>query len=296
LSKLKRPIYVVVAFLSGVLLYVLASITSFNLTDFTHSSYGLSMTIILTSIGGVAALFLGYESVIVLGGRISLGLAEFVSRLNRSMHVIEEVDDGPQGFYQRFIQTHLPILVVILVFLLSLAIGWDVHNLHGPAESLFHPLLHEFDVFSKPTGTDIIAYSVEVVPDMLVIVALAGVAPSIIIPYLRKFKITGVNSEPFHTFLLSVIVGFVAGLSLLFTLVGFIFNVLWMGKGPRYFHFALLAMLGLSVHYTIGVFLGREKSESIVGTKLKAESHERVAVGKVNIQTTPSKKDTKKNQ
>jgi len=128
---------------------------------------------------------------------------------------------------------------------------------------------------------------------MLIIIALAGVAPSMFMPYLRKFKITGVNSGPFHTYLLSAVVGIVAGLSVLLTLVGFIFKVLWVGNGPRYYHFALFTMLGLSVHYTIGVFLGREKSESIVRTKLEFESHERVALGTVNIQTTPSKKDTK---
>jgi hypothetical protein len=104
------------------------------------------------------------------------------------------------------------------------------------------------------------------------------------LPYFRKFKITGVNSGPFHTNFLFLVVGLIVGLGTLLTLVGFIYSVLWVGKGPIIYHYVFLALLGLSLHYTLGAFLGRDKSEDIIMTKLRTGSRKRVVQGTVIIQ------------
>lgn len=42
-------------------------------------------------------------------------------------------------------------------------------------------------------------------------------------------------------------------------------------------------MLGLSLHYSMGVFLGRDKSEEMIRNKLERRSGRRVIHGTVNI-------------
>lgn len=71
---------------------------------------------------------------------------------------------------------------------------------------------------------------------------------------------------------------------MLLTLVGLIYRVLWISKGPQYYNYALLVMLGLSLHYAIGAFLGRGKSEDIAKVMLEVESGKRIIVGTVSIQ------------
>jgi hypothetical protein len=44
-------------------------------------------------------------------------------------------------------------------------------------------------------------------------------------------------------------------------------------------------MMGLSLQYAIGTFMGRDKSEEMVKARLEAHSGERVLRGTVNIQT-----------
>lgn len=91
---------------------------------------------------------------------------------------------------------------------------------------MFHDLLHAIDVFSKPLQENLTSYSVSAIPYMLILVFVAGLVPSMVLPYFRRFKITGVNSGPFHTNILFTIVGFIAGLGATLTLIDLIYEVL----------------------------------------------------------------------
>lgn len=277
----KQSLIISLSLLLGFCLYVFASLLAFRSDS--------DEIILLTSISGFFVLVLGYESAIILGGKMSLGLAEFISRITRSTHVVEVIEDEPTKTIRNMITQKLSALFVFaLVFVLSVALSWNIFNLHDPQTGIFHPLLHALDVFSKSTSLNPIVYSVEVIPAMVILIAIGGVVPSIALPYLRKFKITGVNSEPFHTYLLFTVIGLVAGFGVLLTLVGFIYEELWSDK-DLYYRYVLLAMLGLSLHYSIGSFLGRDKSEDIVKAMLDAESGKRVTVGTVSIQRAKEK-------
>lgn len=63
-----------------------------------------------------------------------------------------------------------------------------------------------------------------------------------------------------------------------------------MGKGPYYYHFIIPAMLGLSVHYAIGAFLGRDRAEDMVKKMFEARSRERVVRGAVHIEVASRKR------
>lgn len=282
-------------FMLGVSLYVFALLSIFGL-EFYSSGIGQFAIIMLALNGGLTAL-LGYVSVIILGGYVSLRLTEFIARLTRSRHVIEVVDESSLTISHKVALKDFLLYMPALIFILSVLLAWDIHNLHDPRTSIFHPLLRAlipiFDVFSVPAGVNPTVYSVDVIPAMVVIVAIAGATPSMVLPYFRRFKITGVNSGPFHTNLLATIIGLVAGLGALLTLLGFIYRILWVGKGPYYYHYILLAIIGLSLHYTIGASLGRNRSEDMVINMLRAISGKRVIRGTVNIQE-PSKGSERK--
>jgi hypothetical protein len=125
---------------------------------------------------------------------------------------------------------------------------------------------------------------------MIILITITGSAPAAALPHFRRFKVTGVNSGSFHTNLLFTIVGFVVGLGAVLTLVGLIYEVSWVGKGPYYYHYIIPAMLGLSLHYSMGAFLGRDKSEEMIKSKLERHPGKRVIRGTVSIEEAPGKK------
>jgi hypothetical protein len=53
----------------------------------------------LILVGGFGVLLLGYGSVVVIGGVLSLGLAEFVARVTGSKHVVEVANEKPRNIF-----------------------------------------------------------------------------------------------------------------------------------------------------------------------------------------------------
>jgi hypothetical protein len=272
---------IALSFVAGAALYAFAVISTFG-PELTTS--GSLVIMVLIAVGGLGVLGLGYASAVVIGGMISLKVAEFIARLTRVRHVIEVVDEEPKTLIHRVTGGAFTYYMPVLVFIVSMTLGWDIHNLHDPRTSIFHPLLHSLDVFSTSTNIDPFSYSIDIILPMIVLVAIAGIAPSIALPYFRKFKITGVNSGPFHTDLLLTVVGFIVGLGAILTLLGLVYEVLWMGQGPFRYRYLIPAMLGLSLHYGIGAFLGRDKSENMIKKAVQTNSGRRVFRGKVYIE------------
>jgi hypothetical protein len=270
----------------GILLYIAATVLSFDADDPTSGLSPLP-TLALTFATGLGALSLGYGLTILLGGQASLPLVEHMAHLTRSTHVVEIVDElhRPKGWRcLRDISLYLPVLI----FVMSITLAWDVHNFHSPEFPVLHDLLHQLDIFSKPVQPSVWRHAVDFIPPMIIFVAAAGAVPSLVLPYYRRFKITSVNSDPFHTDLLLSTLGLLAGFGALLSLGGYLFKVLWWGNGPRYYEYVLPTMLGLSIHYTIGAFLARDRSEKMVVAKLEDHTTMRIVKGTVRIEeSTP---------
>ena len=274
--------FIVLTFIIGFIPYLYGLFYSFGVS-FGYFDYYVVMAV--TFAGGFASLGLGYVSVVVFGGMASLKLVEFISHFTRSKHIVEFAEEKQTTLREWISKQAMVVIMPFLIFTLSLGLAWDIHSLHDPRTSIFHPILHVLDILSKPIKIEPVSYSTEIILVMLVLITIAGVIPSLVLPYFRGFKITGVNSGPFHTDLLITFVGLVLGLGAILTLIGFVFEVLWVGKGPYYYHYVIPVMMGLSLQYAIGTFMGRDKSEEMVKARLEAHSGERVLRGTVNIQT-----------
>jgi hypothetical protein len=83
----------------------------------------------------------------------------------------------------------------------------------------------------------------------------------------RRFKIIGINSGPFHSTLLTAVIGPIIGLNILVSLLGIFYKVLW-AEAPTSYHYALIVLIGFSLHYSAGTYIGRGKAESIILRRL----------------------------
>ncbi len=264
----------------GIAFYIYAIFSAFR--ALSPTSIVFWRTLVLTIIGGFGSLFLGYFFVILIGGGLSLQLTEFIARLNNSRHVIEVVEgeSRPTG---NIITNYAALIIPSLIFFTLVTLAWDIHTIHASTLADINAVLHTLDVFSKPTSVNSVTYSIDIIPVMIILLAISGFIPAMVLPYFRRFRVTGVNGGPFHLDLLFTVIGAFTGLSVILTLAGFLFNTLWMGQGPHYYHFVIPAMVGFSIDFSIGAFLGRSRAENMVKSTLEKEVGERVFLGTVEV-------------
>ncbi len=288
--RLNKNLLTEIAFFGMIVfLYLIAVFLTFKPRS-SGSEYGEIFAFILTLIGGLAIFGAGYASTIILGGKVSLKLIEFISRFNGSKHALEIKEEDDSTHYG--IMDYLSFLFIpALVFLIALAVALNIHYLDSTFNVSFQVIpyrtiqdvLSELDIFLKPTSVGSLRYSINIIPIMIFFVAIAGVVPSIVFPYLRKFKVTSYNAVPFHRDILFNTLGSLFGITIILSLIEVIYGVL-MGTQPHYYSYVLPAMLGFGLHYSLGLYVGRKKSEELVEMSLKTDSRKRIFRGKIIVQ------------
>jgi hypothetical protein len=247
----------------------------------------------LTLAGGLAVLGLGYVSVVYLGGKASLGIADFMSGVGGSEQIIEtEQKAKPRRLGP--ISDAAFIYVPAIIIFTTLAIALNIHYLVSTFKvtfqvvpsSLLQTVLDSMDIFLKPTSIGSLRFSIEIIPLMVLYVVLSGIPPAIVLPYLRKFKVTSVNGVQFHKSILLIVLGALLGVTIVLSLVNIIYGII-IGTQPRYYSYLLPAITGLSLHYALGAFMGREKAEATVENILRTKSLRKVYRGKMTVQKQP---------
>jgi hypothetical protein len=163
------------------------------------------------------------------------------------------------------------IYIPAIILITTLAIALNIHYLVSTfavtfqvaPSSILQTILNSLDVFLKPTSIGSLRFSIEIIPLMVAYVVLSGIPPAIVLPYLRKFKITSINGVQFHKSILLIALGALLGVTILLSLVNILYGVL-TGTQPHYYSYLLPAITGLSLHYALGAFIGREKAETTV--------------------------------
>jgi hypothetical protein len=175
------------------------------------------------------------------------------------------------------------------LFFTSVSFGWDIYTAlptrtarsttslgsqTGITAPLAEQILRSLNFFATPQRANAVIFSLRLTPALIVMTVISGLVPSIALPYFRRFRITGINAGPFHSSLLTTVIGSVVGLSILLSLLG-IFYKLWEGGAPTSYHYALIVLAGLSLHYAAGTYIGRDRSESIILRKLADGKYDR---------------------
>jgi hypothetical protein len=253
--------------IAGLVFYSIAIITTFGRALWERSILGPTLgpifMIASATLGGLGVVVIGYVMILILAGSASLSLAKFIAHLTRSKQIVERSKTSTKsGNNTNILERAHWLYLPGVVFICALGLGWDVHNADGPGAGRLQPLLHALDIFSRPSpGVGPILFSRQLIPALIVLTSLAGIVPAIALPYIEKFKVTGINAGPFHTTLLLYAVGALAGLGAILTLLGLVYRSLWLNRTPLPYHFGILAILGFSMHFSLGMRLGMEKAE-----------------------------------
>jgi len=291
LTSIRKAITIIIFFGLIILFYVVGVFLTFKPRS-SGSEYAELIAFILTFIGGLTTFVLGFSSVVILGGKSSLGLVEFIAGLNGSKQIIE-IQKQPQTKAENHIRVSdtSRLYIPALVFAITLALAINIHYLNITVDittlsvlsNALQIILNPLDIFTKPTTVGSLRYSIEIIPVMIFFVTLSGVIPSIVFPYLRKFKITSVNGAPFHRDILFGTIGALFGITIVLSLVDIIYGIL-VGSQPHYYSYLLPTLIGFSLHYSLGAYVARERAEEIVEKLLNTRTCKRIFQGKVTIQ------------
>ena len=215
------------------------------------------------SFAGFGAIAFGYGMVRYLGGSASLSLVRLITHLTHSKQIVQiSKFDSASSTKARLLNRAYWLYIPGLLFISSVGLGWDIYNADSPKASFFQPILHGLDVFSRPpVGTSPIVFSGNLIPALISLTVLAGIVPALVVPYFDKFKVTGVNWGPFHLSLLYSAVVASTGVGVILTLVGIFYRSLWMNRAPLPYHFGILTLLGFSLHFSLGMFIGMRTAE-----------------------------------
>jgi len=255
--------------------FAIAILTTFGHTLWERSilgpTVGPTVMIASVSLAGLGEMVLGYFMILILGGSSSLGLTKFIAHHTHSKQIVEmSKTHGMSSRKSRMLDRIHWLYMPVLVFVSAVGLGWDVHNADSPSTGLFQPILRALDIFSRPpAGVGPILYSRQLIPALVILTAVAGLIPALVLPYFDRFKVTGINAGPFHMSLLYSVVGVFAGLGVLLTLVGLFYRSLWLNRAPLPYHFGILALLGFSLHFSLGMYVGMRKAEGKILDRIK---------------------------
>ncbi len=280
-------LFIAIALIVGGDLFAIAVGSTFSSLQITRSRFDPVEMVFISVLVGLVEILIGYESMILFGGKLSLGVAEFAATRTGSKQVIEIRNEEPTELKNKLIRDAYLVYVPLIVFIITVAIAWDVYNADSVHSGVLQRLFTPIDIFSRSIKVNVILYSIGVTPLILVFSFIAGIVPSIALPYFRRFKVTGVNSAPFHTWFMVTLIGIVAGISAFFTLVGLFYEVLLLEKAPLYYHYILEVGAGFSLYYAIGSYLGLGRAETMIMQALAKKRGGNVFLGSVSVNQRP---------
>jgi len=271
----------------GFVAYSVAAVSTFSIPQLTHVHLDQVAIALLTSAAGLLVIGLGYGSIVLLGGVCSLRIAGLFSKLTKTRQLLEPKEKKSLKLRKTLIEKSHLIYLPLVLFFTSIAIGWDIYSAipTRPAttttttplttrHSILGVILRSLNFFATPQRAHAVIFSLRLTPGLIVITLISGLVPSIALPYFRRFKIVGINSGPFHSTILFTVLGSVVGISIVISLLQIFYKVLYAGA-PTSYHYALIVLIGFSLHYSAGTYIGRSKSESIILRKIANGRYDR---------------------
>jgi len=289
----------------GFVMYSVAAFSTFSIPQLTHAGLDQVAIAILTFIAGLFTIGLGYASIVLFGGEWSLSFAGFVAGFTKSKQLIEIREKKSPKLLKTLIERSHLVYLPALLFFTSVSLGWDLYtalpnrttrstaalpNQTMTTVPLANQILHSLNFFATPQRANAVMFSLRLTPALILFTVISGLVPSIALPYFRRFRITGINAGPFHSSFLTTVIGSVVGLSILLSLMGIFLKVFESGGAPTSYHYALIVLAGLSLHYAAGTYIGRSRSEAIILRKLAEGKYDRNRIVVLNQTPDPNAK------
>ena len=281
--------------LLGFVAHSVAAISTFSIPQLTHVGLDQVAIATLTFIAGLLTIGLGYESIVLFGGVCSLSLAGFIATITKSKQLIEIGEKKSPQLWKSVVEKSHLVYLPALLFFTSISLGWDVYTAL-PARTIRSvgfgsQILYSLNFFATPQRVNAVLFSLRLTPGLILITVISGLVPSIALPYFRRFRITGINAGPFHSSLLTTVIGSVVGLSIILSLLGIFYKVS-AGGAPTSYHYALIVLIGLSLHYAAGTYIGRGRSESIILRNMAEGKYDRKRIVVLDQTLNPKVKVT----
>ena len=282
----------------GFAAYLVAAVSTFSIPQLTHVHLDQVTIALLTSAAGLLVIGLGYGSIVLLGGICSLRIAGLFSKLTKTRQLLESKEEKSLKLRKNLIEKSHLVYLPLVLFFTSIAIGWDIYSIAltrttaitATRPSFLRLLLRSLNFFATPQRATGVLFSLRLTPGLIAITLISGLVPSIALPYFRRFKIIGINSGPFHSTILFTVLGSVVGFSIVISLLGIFYKVLYAGA-PTSYHYALIVLIGFSLHYSAGTYIGRSKSESIIVRKIVNGRYDRDRIVVLDRKLNPNAED-----
>jgi hypothetical protein len=259
----------------GFVAYIVAAVSTFSIPQLIFAGLDPFGIALFTSIMGLLVIGLGYGSMVLLGGICSLSVAGLISRLTKTKQVIRPKEEKQLQLRKVLIEKSHLVYLPLVLFFTSLALGWDIYSTNPSSmrPGMVRSVLRSLNFLATPQFltqhalTRGVLFSLRLTPALIAITMISGLAPSIALPYFRRFRIIGINSGPFHSTVLTAVLGPIIGLNILVSLLGIFYKVFW-AEAPTSYHYALIVLIGFSLHYSAGTYIGRSRAESIILRRL----------------------------
>jgi hypothetical protein len=196
--------------------YIVAAVSTFSIPQLTLVGLDPVGIAVLTSIMGLLVIGLGYGSIVLLGGMCSLNIAGLISRLTKTKQVIRPKEEETLQLRKALIEKSHLVYLPLILFFTSVALGWDIY-IADPARTttskpaMLRLVLRSLNFLATPQHATGVLFSLRLTPALVAITVISGLAPSIALPYFRRFKIIGINSGPFHSTVLTAVLGPIIG-------------------------------------------------------------------------------------
>jgi len=257
----------------AILTYVVPVLPTPLIRNLNRGTLALELSVILTFVISAIAIPLGFAFMYFFGGVVSTKVIKIYLFITRGKHIVLPKNNAgaPNGKRSR-VHLKLDRQLIYFLFIFAVVISFASY-LANHREPLVAPIGQTRDIATLLTG-DFVSLTMSaslVVP----VVTLA-------LPYFRGLRLRSIDVGPFHTTVLSTIIGVSGGFTLLYTLL----------TKPilEYVLFYAFLLLGICWSFAVGCNLGAEAANALIVDEIySAKSNSRLLSSRIWLENPPGK-------
>lgn len=257
----------------AILTYVLPVLPTPLLRNLNRGTLALELSVILTFVISAIAIPLGFAFMYFFGGVVSTKVIRIYLFITRGKHIVlpRNPTSTPNGKRPR-IHLKLDRQLIYFLFIFAVVVSFASY-LANHREPLVAPIGQTRDIATLLTG-DFVTLTMSaslIVP----VVTLA-------LPYFRGLRLRSIDVGPFHTTVLSTIIGVSGGFTLLYTLL----------TKPilEYVLFYAFLLLGICWSFATGCNLGAEAANGLIVDEIySAKANSRLLSSRIWLENPPGK-------